>query len=156
MSTTALLAASETAFRVVQPLGAAYLIRLGASGLWRSVRRRGTAPEVHGPQVEVPVAGAARGFRAGLVTNLLNPEVGVLSMSLLPQFLPAGGHVGWGALLVAMHVAMGRPGSARSSRSPAGRGGCCRASGCGARSTVPRPGCGPGSAWRWSPTPAER
>jgi threonine/homoserine/homoserine lactone efflux protein len=100
---TALLVASETAYRVVQLLGAAYLIWLGASGLWRSLRRdRSTAPDV-----EVRVADARRGFRAGLVTNLLNPKVGVFYMSLLPQFLPVGGHIGWGALLVAMHIAIG-------------------------------------------------
>ncbi len=100
---TALLVASETAYRVVQLLGAAYLIWLGASGLWRSVHRdRGAARDV-----QVRVAGAGRGFRAGLVTNLLNPKVGVFYMSLLPQFLPVGGHIGWGALLVAMHIAIG-------------------------------------------------
>ena len=101
---TALLVASETAYRVVQLLGAAYLIWLGASGLWRSLpRNRGAAARA----VEVRVAGAGRGFRAGLVTNLLNPKVGVFYMSLLPQFLPVGGHVGWGALLVAMHITIG-------------------------------------------------
>jgi threonine/homoserine/homoserine lactone efflux protein len=99
---TALLVASETAYRVVQLLGAAYLIWLGGSGLWRSLRRRDSAPDV-----EVRVAGAGRGFRAGFVTNLLNPKVGVFYMSLLPQFLPVGGHIGWGALLVAMHIAIG-------------------------------------------------
>jgi threonine/homoserine/homoserine lactone efflux protein len=51
--------------------------------------------------------GAGRAFRAGLVTNLLNPKVGVFYVSLLPQFLPAGGGVGWGALLVALHVTIG-------------------------------------------------
>ena len=101
---TALLAASETAYRVVQLLGAAYLIWLGASGLWRSLPRN----RVRGArEVEVRVAGAGRGFRAGFVTNLLNPKVGVFYMSLLPQFLPVGGHAGWGALLVAMHITIG-------------------------------------------------
>jgi threonine/homoserine/homoserine lactone efflux protein len=100
---TALLVASETAYRVVQLLGAAYLIWLGASGLWRSLtRNRGGVREV-----EVREVGAGRGFRAGFVTNLLNPKVGVFYMSLLPQFLPVGGHVGWGALLVAMHITIG-------------------------------------------------
>jgi threonine/homoserine/homoserine lactone efflux protein len=99
---TALLVASESAYRVVQLLGAAYLIWLGASGLWRSLIGRGTAPDV-----DVRVVGAGRGFRAGFVTNLLNPKVGVFYMSLLPQFLPVGGHVGSGALLVATHITIG-------------------------------------------------
>jgi threonine/homoserine/homoserine lactone efflux protein len=100
---TALLVASETAYRVVQLLGAAYLIWLGASGLWRSLPCNRAAAR----DVEVRVVGAGRGFRAGFVTNLLNPKVGVFYMSLLPQFLPVGGHVGWGALLVAMHITIG-------------------------------------------------
>jgi threonine/homoserine/homoserine lactone efflux protein len=49
-------------------LGAAYLIWLGASGLWRSlVHDRSAAREV-----EVRVGGAGRGFHAGFMTNLLN------------------------------------------------------------------------------------
>lgn len=98
---TALLAASETAYRVVQLLGAAYLIWLGASALWGSRHR------VAAPEPDAVVLGAGRGFRAGFVTNLLNPKIGVFYISLLPQFLPAGGGIGWGALLVALHVALG-------------------------------------------------
>jgi len=98
---TALLTASEVAYRAVQLLGAAYLIWLGASALWRS-RHGGALAE----PAEVP-AGAGRGFRAGFVTNLLNPKVGVFYISLLPQFLPAGGGIGWGAVLVGMHVTIG-------------------------------------------------
>lgn len=99
---TALLTASELAYRVVQVLGAAYLIWLGGSALWRG--RHG------GDRLAEPTtvpSGAARGLRAGFVTNLLNPKVGVFYVSLLPQFLPAGGGIGWGALLVGMHVAIG-------------------------------------------------
>ncbi len=100
---TALLTASEVGYRVVQLLGAGYLIWLGASALWRSRRGAGAVVE----PVAVP-AGARRGFRAGFVTNLLNPKVGVFYVSLLPQFLPAaGGGLGWGALLVGMHVTIG-------------------------------------------------
>lgn len=99
---TALLTASEVGYRVVQLLGAGYLIWLGASALWRSRRGAGAIAE----PVQVP-AGAGRGFRAGFVTNLLNPKVGVFYVSLLPQFLPTGGALGWGALLVGMHVTIG-------------------------------------------------
>lgn len=98
----ALLTASEVGYRVVQLLGAGYLIWLGATALWRS--RRGVGAVV-GP-VDVTAA-AGRAFRAGFVTNLLNPKVGVFYVSLLPQFLPAGGGVGWGVLLVGMHVSIG-------------------------------------------------
>ncbi|WP_431918458.1 LysE family translocator [Amycolatopsis tucumanensis] len=98
---TALLTASRIAYDVVRVVGAAYLIWLGASALWKSFRRHQPAPEI---SVE-PARGA---LRAGLVTNLLNPKVGVFYLSLLPQFLPAGpGQAGWGALLVLIHVSIG-------------------------------------------------
>ncbi|GAB2729181.1 LysE family translocator [Nocardia thraciensis] len=100
---TALLTASRLAYDVVRFLGAAYLLWLGGSALWKSLRRnRDAAPE---PEAAV-VASSWAALRAGLLTNLLNPKVGVFAMSLLPQFLPAGA-LAWGALLVAMHIGIG-------------------------------------------------
>jgi threonine/homoserine/homoserine lactone efflux protein len=101
---TALLAASEQAYRVLQLLGAGYLIWLGATALWRTRARRAREPE---PAVVV-TGRAGRAFRAGMLTNLLNPKVGVFYLSLLPQFLPTGpAATAWGALLVALHVTIG-------------------------------------------------
>ena len=101
---SALLAASDVAYRVVQLVGAAYLVWLGGSGLWRTFVRRGGAAA----EPREPVGGTLRGLRAGLLTNLLNPKVGVFYMSLLPQFIPAGPAApAWGALLVALHVVLG-------------------------------------------------
>ncbi|WP_280262464.1 LysE family translocator [Nocardia wallacei] len=101
---TALLTASRLAYDVVRYLGAAYLLWLGGSALWKSLRRKGNEV-VPDPEVTVaPSSWAA--LRMGLLTNLLNPKVGVFAMSLLPQFLPAGAP-GWGALLVAMHIGIG-------------------------------------------------
>lgn len=87
---TALLAASRLAYDAVRIAGAAYLIWLGASAIWKSLPRRGVghAPEDVGAQLEGP--SPTRGLRTGLVTNLLNPKVGVFYISLLPQFLPTG------------------------------------------------------------------
>lgn len=101
----ALLNASDVGYRVVQLLGATYLIWLGGTALLRTLRR-GRPNTVSG----VPVAGrgTAAALRIGLVTNLLNPKVGVFYISLLPQFLPAGPTAtGWAALLVVMHVTIG-------------------------------------------------
>ncbi|MBC6447671.1 LysE family translocator [Actinokineospora xionganensis] len=96
---TALLAASPVAYDVVRYAGAAYLLWLGASGLWQSWRRR------EEPEAFVPVSGA---FRTGLMTNLLNPKIGVFYVSLLPQFVPASSaSAAWAALLVAIHVGLG-------------------------------------------------
>ncbi|WP_086665330.1 LysE family translocator [Lentzea kentuckyensis] len=96
---TALLTASELAYDVVRWLGAAYLIYLGAKALWHS--RKSVSLEDSRP---VPDARAS--LRAGLLTNLLNPKVGVFYLSLLPQFMPAG-QPAWGAALVAIHLGIG-------------------------------------------------
>lgn len=106
---TALLAASRIAYTAVHFAGAAYLLWLGGSALWRSIRQ----PEVAGAEV-APVSlgsgSAVAAFRRGLVTNLLNPKVGVFYLSLLPQFLPTaqGSSAGWGVLLVAIHIGLGQ------------------------------------------------
>ncbi|WP_329789810.1 LysE family translocator [Lentzea sp. DG1S-22] len=96
---TALLTASELAYDVVRWLGAAYLVYLGAKALWDS--RNTVSLEDSRP---VPTAKAS--LRVGLLTNLLNPKVGVFYLSLLPQFMPAG-QPAWGAVLVAVHLGLG-------------------------------------------------
>jgi len=96
---TALLTASRLAYDAVRIAGAAYLIWLGGSALWKSFRGKQSG--------EPEVRGSGHPLRAGLVTNLLNPKVGVLYMSLLPQFLPTSGASAWGALLIAIHVGIG-------------------------------------------------
>ncbi|MCX2952944.1 LysE family translocator [Lentzea sp. NEAU-D7] len=96
---TALLQASELAYDVVRWLGAAYLIYLGAKALWNS-RKSVSLGDSR------PVPGAGASLRVGLLTNLLNPKVGVFYLSLLPQFMPAG-EPAWGAALVAVHLGLG-------------------------------------------------
>ncbi|NGY65549.1 LysE family translocator [Lentzea sp. NEAU-D13] len=96
---TALLTASELAYDIVRWLGAAYLIYLGAKALWHS-RKAVSLDDSR------PVPGAGASLRAGLLTNLLNPKVGVFYLSLLPQFMPAG-QPAWGAALVAVHLGFG-------------------------------------------------
>lgn len=104
---SALLTASRLAYDVVRVAGAVYLLWLGGSALWKSLpRNRVRQPE------EVPTGpGRLTGWaalRSGMVTNLLNPKVGVFYVSLLPQFLPAGpAAFAWGPLLVATHIAIG-------------------------------------------------
>ncbi len=85
---TALLALSRLAYDAVRIAGACYLIYLGVQ-MWR--RKHGAAQDV------VAVSGngnAHRWFVRGLLSNLLNPKVGVFYVTLLPQFVPAGGNVG--------------------------------------------------------------
>ncbi|MFS8098568.1 LysE family translocator [Lentzea alba] len=96
---TALLQASALAYDIVRWLGAAYLIYLGAKALWTSRK----AVELEDDR---PVPSAKASLRMGLLTNLLNPKVGVFYLSLLPQFMPAG-EPAWGSLLVAIHLGLG-------------------------------------------------
>ncbi len=99
---SALLAASAAAFTVVELVGAGYLVWLGAGALWRARRRQPTAdhPGPAGPRnpVDRPGSGDQRDhhprrrvhYRQGLLTNLLNPKIALLFLTLLPQFVAAG------------------------------------------------------------------
>jgi RhtB (resistance to homoserine/threonine) family protein len=81
---TALLAASQLAYDAVRYAGAAYLLWLGIQAL------RSRAAIATLDPAEQPLVGAGRAFRQGIVTNLLNPKVGIVYLSLLPQFIPPG------------------------------------------------------------------
>ncbi|GAA4242201.1 LysE family translocator [Actinomadura meridiana] len=98
---TALLAASRIAFDVLRVAGACYLLWLGGRALWTARRKAHDAEEAPGADV----SGAAA-LRIGLVSNLLNPKVGVFYMSMLPQFIPAGAPTfGTSMLFGVIHVA---------------------------------------------------
>jgi threonine/homoserine/homoserine lactone efflux protein len=91
----ALVAASPVAFDVLRYAGAGYLLWLGLHGL----RARPAA-------VVTDVPG--RAFRDGLVTNLLNPKIGVFYATLRPQFIRPGQSVlGRSLLLAGIHALMG-------------------------------------------------
>ena len=77
----ALLAASQLAYTVLRWMGAAYLAWMGYRML-RYPRRSLIA--AHSDERQ----GGA--FTTGLLTNLLNPKVGVFYVSFLPQFVPQG------------------------------------------------------------------
>jgi threonine/homoserine/homoserine lactone efflux protein len=110
LGVTALLTASDVAYDVLRWGGAAYLCYLGVRALWRSRHApdpaapgtpapvppgavvpvpAGAAPDPAGPAAPARrPAGAA--LRVGLLTNLLNPKVGVFYLAALPQFMPRG------------------------------------------------------------------
>lgn len=81
----ALLAASQMAFTILKWAGAVYLLWLGAKLLLKPRRAF---------EMSVESARAGEGdftwMRRGLLTNLLNPKIGVFYVSLLPQFTPEG------------------------------------------------------------------
>jgi threonine/homoserine/homoserine lactone efflux protein len=97
-----LLAASELAYTLLKWAGAAYLLWLG---LQLIVANR----EELGPGG--PDAGGATSlawFSRGLLTNLLNPKVGIFYVSFLPQFVPEGVNVPATTLvLAAIHASLG-------------------------------------------------
>jgi threonine/homoserine/homoserine lactone efflux protein len=87
----AMLEASEVGYAALRIVGACYLVFLGVQA-WRS---RGRVEE-HG-EARRGVLGT--GFRAGLLTNLFNPKVGVFFVTFLPGFVPDGASVLWTTLL---------------------------------------------------------
>ena len=90
---SALLRASKVGYDVLRIAGAAYLIWLGVTS---RVLRRSRLGDADAP----PRRGLlGSGFSAGLLTDLLNPKVGVFFVSFLPGFVPHGYSVGWTTLL---------------------------------------------------------
>jgi threonine/homoserine/homoserine lactone efflux protein len=77
---SAILATSAAAFLVVKLLGAAYLIYLGARMLLD--RSAGAAPAADYAREDSWAV-----FRAGFLTNVLNPKVALFFMAFLPQFV---------------------------------------------------------------------
>ena len=87
---SAILAASSEAFTVVKVAGAAYLVLLGVQAIRASFRAKGRAlgPE---PRASAEPRGSTESaFRQGLVSNLLNPKIALLFLTLLPQFVADG------------------------------------------------------------------
>ncbi len=84
---TALLLAVPYAYDALRFAGALYLLHLA----WQAVKPGGRSPfELR----ELPRDGARKWFLMGLLTNVLNPKIAVLYLSLLPQFIdPARGSV---------------------------------------------------------------
>jgi threonine/homoserine/homoserine lactone efflux protein len=107
---SALLAASELAYRVLTMAGAAYMVWLGASLLWKS---RGKATLPAGPRdvTALPALSGrqlSRGWLMGTATNLLNPKVGVFYIATIPQFIPPGvSPLLMGILLAGVHCVLG-------------------------------------------------
>lgn len=80
---TALLFAVPYAYDALRFGGALYLLYLA----WQALRPGGRSPfEVR----ELPVDSPRRLFAMGFVTNLFNPKIAVMYLSLLPQFIVPG------------------------------------------------------------------
>lgn len=98
---TALLMAVPFAYDALRIGGALYLLWLA----WQAVRPGGRSPfHVR----DLPRDGPRRLFAMGLLTNLLNPKVAMIYLSLLPHFIePARGNIlGQSLVLGATQVAI--------------------------------------------------
>src|SRR3954454_22922575 len=93
---SAILAASTPLYQLLKAAGAAYLCWLGVRIIRQSTKERCEE------SLEFPSRTPLRWFSAGLFTNLLNPKVGALYISLLPQFVPEG--VAAGPFMLALAI----------------------------------------------------
>jgi RhtB (resistance to homoserine/threonine) family protein len=95
---SALLAASRVGYDVVRVAGGLYLIWLGV----QSLRSQGAVPAA---PTEAPPMPMHRAYLSGVLSNLLNPKIGVFFVTFLPGFVPTGAPVGsTAALLGALFV----------------------------------------------------
>jgi threonine/homoserine/homoserine lactone efflux protein len=88
-------------------VGAVYLVWLGV----QSLRARGMRPDER-PTGRSPLGGT--GYWAGLLSNVLNPKVGVFFVTFLPAFVPSGAAVVptlllFGAVFIALNLAYQLP-----------------------------------------------
>lgn len=85
---SALVRVSHLGYDLLRLAGASYLIWLGASSLVPACHGHARAGE---RACRTP-GGARRGrlFRNGLLSDLLNPKIGVFFVAFLPGFIPAG------------------------------------------------------------------
>nr|WP_280949621.1 LysE family translocator [Saccharomonospora piscinae] len=111
----ALIAQAGTLYQVVRLAGAAYLIYLGVSTLVAHVRRRTTFDTATGDAAPTGTpAGmgrasrasrASKAFATGLLSDLLNPKVGLFYIAVVPQFIPPGASVvRYSLLLTAIEI----------------------------------------------------
>jgi threonine/homoserine/homoserine lactone efflux protein len=103
----ALVAVSGLAYNVLRIVGAIYLSYLGIKLFIRAFARSSshTAAE---PLLQKQEGDGSRWLRRGLLTNLLNPKIGVFYLSFLPQFVPPSVQVwSFSILLASIHAAEG-------------------------------------------------
>jgi threonine/homoserine/homoserine lactone efflux protein len=97
-----LLETSVLAYTILRWVGAAYLLWLGVQLILSNRADFGSGGAA------ASSATSLAWFRRGLLTNMLNPKVGIFYVSFLPQFVPAGANVPLTTiLLAAIHAGLG-------------------------------------------------
>lgn len=103
-----ILVRSAEAFAVLRFCGAAYLMVLGAQSVRRWWRMDDGAPAATDPKAARRPSRRLRSFVEGLLTNVLNPKVGIFYLAFLPQFIRPGDPVlERSLLLAALHIGIG-------------------------------------------------
>lgn len=103
-----ILVRSAEAFAVLRFCGAAYLMVLGAQSVRRWWRMDDGAPAATNPKAALRPSRRLRSFVEGLLTNVLNPKVGIFYLAFLPQFIRPGDPVlERSLLLAALHIGIG-------------------------------------------------
>jgi threonine/homoserine/homoserine lactone efflux protein len=105
---SALLAISGVAYNVLRIAGAIYLGCLGIKLFVRAFASTSSNNAVEPVLEESKGRDDSLWFKRGLLTNLLNPKVGVFYLSFLPQFIPAGVQIwSFSILLALIHATEG-------------------------------------------------
>jgi len=97
------LSASRVAYNLLRIAGACYLVFLGC----RSFVRSGSPLPLNASPAEAQLRAteARLSFTRGLLTNLLNPKVGMFYVSFLPMFIPKGVNVvAFSMILAGIHA----------------------------------------------------
>ena len=85
---SALIVKSAVLFSLFKYAGAAYLIYLGISNLWRLYHQKAKVEETAETVTEQSDGNDC--IKQGFVTNILNPHVAVFFLTFLPQFIDPG------------------------------------------------------------------
>jgi threonine/homoserine/homoserine lactone efflux protein len=103
-----LLAVSRTAYNALRIVGAIYLMYTGVRMFLQSRSSSGSAHEATKTLNARFGRRPSQWFMQGLLTNLLNPKVGVFYVTFLPQFVPVGVNVtAFSMLLACIHAIEG-------------------------------------------------
>ena len=103
----ALLAASQLAYNGLRIAGAIYLFYMGGKMLLNAIRGHGYEAQA-ASEVSAPQKRQQSWLLRGMLTNMLNPKVGVFYVTFLPQFVPADVNTTlFSMLLASIHAAEG-------------------------------------------------
>ncbi|HMH03947.1 MAG TPA: LysE family translocator [Candidatus Udaeobacter sp.] len=105
---SALLAVSSFAYNMLRIVGAIYLSYLGIKLFVRAFAGTSAHSTAEPVLQEHKGGDGSLWLRRGLLTNLLNPKIGVFYLSFLPQFIPPGVQVwSFSIFLALIHAAEG-------------------------------------------------